>query len=116
MRTVWLLVVAILVAGVAGCGKSGVAVNSGPRIGDVRTNPKDGAKMVWVPAGEFLMGSTDEQTAAALKKWPEDSRKLGSFFLNAEKPQRKVYLDSYWMYKYEVTVAQSVFRDLRSEE
>jgi formylglycine-generating enzyme required for sulfatase activity len=42
--------------------------------------------MVYVPAGEFIMGSDN-----------------GS---SDEKPRRKVYLDAYWMYKHEVTVAQ----------
>ncbi len=59
-----------------------------PKPGDVRINPKDGAEMVWVPAGEFLMGSTDEEG------------------YRDERPQRKVYLDGYWMYRTEVTVAQ----------
>jgi sulfatase modifying factor 1 len=42
--------------------------------------------MIHIPAGEFLMGSND-----------------GS---NDEKPQRKVYLDGYYLYKNLVTVAQ----------
>ena len=114
MRTVWLLVAVILIAGLAPMcaaveaskdipiydGKAGV------EKGDVCVNPKDGAKMVWVPAGEFTMGGMDEETAAALKEFPEDSQDFGEFFLNAEKPERKVHLDGYWMYKYEVTVAQ----------
>jgi formylglycine-generating enzyme required for sulfatase activity len=69
-----------------------------------RINPKDGAEMVWVPAGEFLMGSTEEDIAALLKAEPllEPYKEI----FDAEKPQRKVGLDGYWMYKYEVTVAQ----------
>lgn len=55
-------------------------------LGDVWVNPKDGAKLVYVPAGEFIMGSNDG---------PGD-----------EKPQRRVYLDPYWIYKHEVTAAQ----------
>lgn len=42
--------------------------------------------MVYVPAGEFIMGSNDGDDS----EWPE----------------HKVYLDGYWIYKYEVTVAQ----------
>ncbi|MGQ8335137.1 outer membrane protein assembly factor BamB family protein [Sunxiuqinia sp. A32] len=53
-----------------------------------RINPKDTAEMVFVPAGEFIMGSNDEPIR-----------------MN-EKPRRNVYLDSYYIYKYEVTVAQ----------
>jgi formylglycine-generating enzyme required for sulfatase activity/outer membrane protein assembly factor BamB len=51
-----------------------------------RVNPKDGAAMVLVPAGEFLMGS-----------------KEGEGF-QGEFPQRKVMLDDYYIYKYLVTV------------
>ena len=50
-----------------------------------KINAKDGAKMVWIPAGEFIMGS-DEYAA--------------------EKPAHKVYLDGFWMDKNDVTVAQ----------
>ena len=50
-----------------------------------RTNPKDGAAMLYIPAGEFTMGSNENDD---------------------EKPQRKVNLDGYWIYKREVTVAQ----------
>ena len=46
----------------------------------------DGGVMVWVPAGEFLMGSNDGR--------------------QVERPQRKVALDGFWMHKHEVTVAQ----------
>ena len=53
-----------------------------------RSNPKDGAVMVYVPAGEFLMGSTDGKVN------------------DNERPQHKVYLTGYWMYKCPVTVAQ----------
>ena len=67
-----------------------------------KINPKDGAEMMWVPAGEFLMGSTDEEIAALVKANP----KLNANAFDTEKPQRKVYLDGYWIYKCEVTVAQ----------
>ncbi len=53
-------------------------------------NPIDGAESVLVPAGEFLMGSSDED----------------EFAIDNEKPQHKVYLDDYYIYKTPVTVAQ----------
>jgi formylglycine-generating enzyme required for sulfatase activity len=46
----------------------------------------DGIVMVYIPEGEFTMGSNDGN--------------------NDEKPPRKVYLDAYWMGKTEVTVKQ----------
>ncbi|NLH99039.1 MAG: formylglycine-generating enzyme family protein [Chthonomonadales bacterium] len=49
-------------------------------------NPRDGAELVYVPAGEFTMGSEDGE--------PD------------ERPQRRVHLDAFWMYRYPVTVAQ----------
>lgn len=55
------------------------------KLSDTWTNPIDGADMVYVPAGGFTMGS---------------SKNRDSLF------QHDVYLDGYWMYKTEVTVAQ----------
>ena len=52
-----------------------------------RTRPLDGMVMVYVPAGEFLMGSTGNANAN-------------------EKPQHTVYLDAFWIDQTEVTVAQ----------
>jgi formylglycine-generating enzyme required for sulfatase activity/predicted Ser/Thr protein kinase len=48
------------------------------------------AEMVFVPAGEFLMGSSDADKDAG----------------SDEKPQHTVYLDAFWIDKYEVTNAQ----------
>jgi formylglycine-generating enzyme required for sulfatase activity len=54
--------------------------------------PLDDALMVYVPAGEFLMGATDADGKAA----------------DDEKPQHKVYLDAFWIDRAEVTCAQYV--------
>ncbi len=51
-------------------------------------NEIDGAEMVWIPAGEFLRGS------------PEG---IGG---GDERPQKKIHLDGFWIYKCPVTVAQ----------
>jgi formylglycine-generating enzyme required for sulfatase activity/tRNA A-37 threonylcarbamoyl transferase component Bud32 len=51
-------------------------------------NPKDGYELVYIPAGEFMMGSPDKEG---------DSN---------EHPRHKVYLDGYYIGKYEVTNAQ----------
>ncbi len=55
-------------------------------IGSTKTRQKDGMEMVYVPEGSFEMGST---------KGYDD-----------EKPVRQVYLDAYWIDKYEVTNGQ----------
>jgi formylglycine-generating enzyme required for sulfatase activity len=39
-----------------------------PSAGDIWTRPADGAVMVYVPAGEFLMGSSDYPYAAPDEK------------------------------------------------
>ncbi len=59
-------------------------------IGSTRINLIDGAEMVYVPAGEFIMGSENDNPDA----WDN------------EKPQHTVYLDGFWMYKTPVTNAQ----------
>ena len=41
-----------------------------PNGGDTWTRPTDGAVMVYVPAGEFLMGSSDDDIdAVAARRW-----------------------------------------------
>jgi formylglycine-generating enzyme required for sulfatase activity len=64
---------------------------------------QDGIVMVYIPPGEFMMGQTDEE-----KKWlidQIDEKYYNSYCAN-ETPLHKVYLDSYWIGKYEVTFAQ----------
>lgn len=58
-----------------------------------RTNPKDGAEMVLVPAGPFKMG---------MDPMPMDQEQREQ--LNT--PKHEVTLDGYWIYKYPVTVKQ----------
>lgn len=50
----------------------------------LRTNPVDGAEMVFIPAGEFLMGDDDM----------------------TDNPRRTVELSGYWIYRNLVTVTQ----------
>jgi formylglycine-generating enzyme required for sulfatase activity len=76
-------------------------------------NPKDGAAMVWVPAGTFRMGSglrEDLRAAAGRRDWREMRDVVWSRLRGEEDsdevPSRAVYLDGYWLYKHEVTGAQ----------
>ena len=78
-------------------------VPHGSKIGEVRINEKDGAAMLWVPAGEFIRGSTDQEIAEML---PGNPDYVEASWSESEKPQRRIHLDGYWIYKYEVTVAQ----------
>jgi eukaryotic-like serine/threonine-protein kinase len=62
----------------------------GPAAGATRVSPVDGATMVYVPAGEFLMGS------AAGDSYARDD----------QRPQHTVYLDAFYIDRTEVTNAQ----------
>jgi len=55
-----------------------------------QVNETDGAALIFVPAGEFLMGS-DHRT--------------DPYFWGAEEPEHNVYLDAFWIYRVEVTNA-----------
>jgi formylglycine-generating enzyme required for sulfatase activity len=55
--------------------------------GSTRISEKDGAVMVYVPAGEFVMGSADSDAEAE----------------GDEKPQHKVTLNAFWIDRTEVT-------------
>lgn len=65
---------------------SGTIPPSEAKLGDAWTNPLDGSLLVYVPPGEFTMGSND----GALD----------------EKPDHQVYVDGFWIGKYPVTNQQ----------
>ena len=69
---------------------------------ETKTNPIDGAEMVWIAPGEFLMGSTDADIAAVLREHPD----WRADWFAQEKPQRLVNLPGFWIYRDPVTVAQ----------
>jgi len=69
-------------------------LTSGPDIGTTKTSPFDGMVMVYVPAGEFVMGS--------------------DYGEQDEQPEHTVYLDAYWIDQTEVTYAQ--FQDFLQDE
>jgi serine/threonine protein kinase len=60
------------------------------QLGDTWTRPADGMQIIYIPAGEFLMGSADSDSAAS----------------SDERPQHRVTLDGYWIDQTEVTNAQ----------
>ena len=65
----------------------------------------EGLTMVQVPAGCFMMGSTDEQIEAAKVMMEEGD--LMSAFLSSERPAHEICLDEpFWIDKYEVTNAE----------
>src|SRR6266498_2693649 len=75
------------------CGPSAVSIppTTSPTvcttIGQTWVSPSDGVTLVCVPAGQFRMGAAEDDPQAK----------------DSEKPQHKVYLDTYWMDRTEVT-------------
>ena len=67
---------------------------------------KDGAVMVYVPAGEFLMGSDLDQVEEAFQACNTMLRGCERKWFAAEMPQHKVYLDAFWIDRTEVTNRQ----------
>lgn len=74
------------------------------KIGSTLIREKDGMEMVYVPAGEFVMGTSKEQI-----DWIEDNNWCDyceqNYFIN-ENANQNVYLDAYWIDKFEITVSQ----------
>jgi len=56
-------------------------------IGSFMISPKDGMKLLYVPAGNFLMGSADSDPDAQAD----------------EKPQHTIYLDAFWIDQTDIT-------------
>jgi len=79
-------------------------------LGDTKLRRKDSMKMVFVPSGTFLMGSSDKQIDKAM----DDCKKMYSgekdcnrlIYSRQEQPQHEVYVDAFWIDKTEVTNAQ----------
>ena len=65
------------------------------------THQKDESTMVLVPEGEFIMGTSDSQ----LDEITRGNQTLRELFKH-EQPQHTVYLDAFYIDKYEVTNAQ----------
>lgn len=69
-----------------------------------RVNQKDQAELSRIPAGTFLMGSDASELQSIWKRLGWDPSELE--FTKAEQPAHRVTLDSFWMYRTLVTVAQ----------
>lgn len=105
MKTKVLVWASVLVVAIMFALCSGVSgANPTPAKGTTKINPKDRALMVWMPAGEFIMGATARENAALIKRYSVPEKFKAVF--ESQGPQHKVYLNGYWIYKYEVTVAQ----------
>ncbi len=67
-----------------------------PNISSLLVSEKDGMQQIYIPAGEFIMGSSDDDA----KKTVEGG------VASPEIPEHTVYLDGYWIDKYEITNSQ----------
>jgi formylglycine-generating enzyme required for sulfatase activity/serine/threonine protein kinase len=75
----------------------------------VETTNSVGAKMILIPPGEFLMGSTDEQVEAALKVAEEIAKddRVKDFIQKGERPQHRVVITKpFLLGTTEVTIGQ----------
>jgi serine/threonine-protein kinase len=70
-----------------------------------RIAEKDGMVMVYVPEGNFLMGSTDNEVAQVVKQCYADTQTCQAMF-NVEKPQHTVWLDAFWIDQTDITNSQ----------
>lgn len=89
-----------------------------PEAGATMVSGKDDMTMVYVPAGTFLMGSSDEEIDFVSKYCTEKQEENNSPYTdtrhdpcqisnyNDERPQLEVYLDAFWIDQTEVTNAQ----------
>lgn len=74
----------------------------------VETVNSVGAKMILIPPGEFLMGSTDEQVAEVMKEVAAaHGQEFADRMKKAEQPQHRVVLSKpFWIGATEVTIGQ----------
>jgi formylglycine-generating enzyme required for sulfatase activity len=63
----------------------------------------DGSSMVYIAAGEFTMGSSDAQVDEAWQTCERYYSNCDRVWFEDERPQHGVYLDGFWIDRYEVT-------------
>lgn len=74
----------------------------------VQVSTHDGMNQVYIPAGDFLMGASEDQFAQVVAPCVEwgDQQDVCESWYEDEIPQHTVYLDAFWMDQTEVTNAQ----------
>jgi len=98
------VVLLVLVGGIGLLGL--IACRPRPALGDTRGRPTDGMVMVFVPGGEFQMGSTDEAVDYALDLCNGYGGICDRRWLVNEQPAHTVVLDGFWLDSVEVSNAQ----------
>jgi len=77
-----------------------------PSLGDIWTRPADGMVTVYVPAGEFEMGSDDDEVDYALQLCNDYFGDCEREWFEDEQPIHTVALDGFWIDQTEVTNGQ----------
>ncbi len=72
----------------------------------LQDDPIHDITFVYVPAGEFLMGSSEEELASPLNDCLRLNKDCTPSWFADEQPQHKVDLDAFWIMQTEVTNAQ----------
>ncbi|TAH51040.1 MAG: TIR domain-containing protein [Chloroflexota bacterium] len=67
-----------------------------------RITNKAGQEMLLIPAGEFLMGTSDVEARQVIQQYGKDWEK----WVKDEQPQHTVYLDAFYISRYPVTNAE----------
>jgi len=78
--------------------------DAAPKPGDKRINPTDGAEMVFVPGGEFQMGSDSAERDRLWEQTGFSGRLRDGIW--SEGPEHRVRVKGFWMYAMEVTRGQ----------
>ena len=94
------IVLGVVMLMATACEQSPDVASSGTETGEVKLNPKDGQRYVWIPPGTFTMGCSPGDTQC-------DSRGKGFTdppFIDDERPAHPVILThGFWMGQTEVT-------------
>lgn len=101
MKRYWLCLIFLLLLTLPALAQDATE-EAAPQAGDIRTD-EHGIEQVYVPAGCFRMGTSDEEEAYA-RSFAEPTWAIGRLY--SEKPQHEVCLSAgYWIDRYEVTNA-----------
>jgi len=77
-----------------------------PTVGSTWTRPADGMVMVYVPTGEFQMGSTEAQIEAAIALCRQHYSPCNDWYYGRERPAHAVSMGGFWIDQVEVSNAQ----------
>jgi formylglycine-generating enzyme required for sulfatase activity len=77
-----------------------------PVLGDPQVRQTDGMVMIYVPAGEFTMGSDHEEVDFALQQCQVHGTNCQRRYFSVEMPSHQVVLDGFWLDQTDVTSSE----------